>query len=109
MPKVEKKDFMKRLNEAGIENSVLISLMEDLEDSWTENNNSNDDFDKIQAENTRLQGELTSLQTKYKERFMQGIPIENGSKNNESNINNSNNSENDEGLNEKTVIDIKEI
>lgn len=82
MPKVEKKDFMKRLNESGLEDTLLISLMEDLEDSWKE------DDTELKTQNENLQNEINDLKEKYKQRFLDGgngnmKPIENNTKENE--------------------------
>ena len=90
--KMSKDDLIKKINDKVMDEDVKIELMEDITDSFEENT-STEDSQRI----TELEEKYKILQEKYKERFLQGTEIKKEEKNE------------DDGLEEKEVIDIKEI
>ena len=88
--KLSKDDLIKKINDKVMDEDVKIELMEDITDSFEEGSTSEEDRQRIEE----LEEKYKTLQEKYKERFLQGTEI----KKNE-----------DDGLEEKEVIDIKEI
>lgn len=90
--KLSKDDLIKKINDKVMDEDVKIELMEDITDSFEEGSTS-EDTQRI----TELEEKYKTLQEKYKERFLQGTEIKKEEKNE------------DDGLEEKEVIDIKEI
>lgn len=101
--KLSKDDLKKKVSENIKDNDdLVISLLEDIEDSFidenTEDNSLKEELDAKLSENEGLKAELNDLKLKYKERFL-SKPIEEKTP------------EIDRGeeLKEKQVIDIREI
>lgn len=90
--KLSKDDLIKKINDKVMDEDVKIELMEDITDSFEEGSTS-EDTQRIEE----LEEKYKTLQEKYKERFLQGTEIKKEEKNE------------DDGLEEKEVIDIKEI
>lgn len=90
--KMSKDDLIKKINDKVMDEDVKIELMEDITDSFEEGSTS-EDTQRIEE----LEEKYKTLQEKYKERFLQGTEIKKEEKNE------------DDGLEEKEVIDIKEI
>ena len=91
--KLSKDDLIKKINDKVMDEDVKIELMEDITDSFEEGSTSEEDTQRI----TELEEKYKTLQEKYKERFLQGEEKKDEEK------------EDDEGLEEKEVVDIKEI
>lgn len=91
--KMSKDDLIKKINDKVMDEDVKIELMEDITDSFEEGSISEEDTQRIEE----LEEKYKTLQEKYKERFLQGTEIKKEEKNE------------DDGLEEKEVIDIKEI
>ena len=89
--KLSKEDLIAKINDKVMDEDVKIELMEDITDSFEENDGKDDE--RV----TELEEKLKNLQEKYKERFLKNEKEDNEEK--------------DEGeeLEEKEVIDIKEI
>lgn len=85
--KLSKEDLKQKVNELVTDNDIAIQLLEDIEDSMEVGEVDTTKIDELQAK-------LDDLQEKYKQRFLKG----DGKK-----------EEVDEELEEKEVIDIKEI
>lgn len=90
--KLSKDELIQKINEKVMDEDVKIELMEDITDSYDENETSEVDTQRIEE----LEEKYKNLQEKYKERFLQGSEIKDEK-------------EDDDGLKEKEVIDIKEI
>lgn len=93
--KLSKDDLIKKINEKVLDEDVKIELMEDVTDSIeneTDTDSSTEDSQRIEE----LETKYKNLQEKYKERFLKGSeePKE---------------TEKDDELEEKEVIDVKEI
>lgn len=92
--KLSKQELKQRISDAITDDEELvISLLEDIEDSMTETNENIIDETKAK-ELEELRWKYNKLQEKYKERFLKGDDKK---------------EEVDEELEEKEVIDIKEI
>ena len=92
--KLSKQELKQRISDSITDNEELvISLLEDIEDSMIETNENVIDETKTK-ELEDLKWKYTNLQEKYKERFLKG---------------DDKTEEVDEELEEKEVIDIKEI
>lgn len=89
--KMSKEDLVKKVNDKVMDEDVKIELMEDITDSFDENI-STEDSQRI----TELEEKYKILQEKYKERFLNGEEKKDNKKE-------------DEDLDEKEIIDIKEI
>lgn len=89
MAKISKEELISKINGMEIDDNLKIELMEDVTDS----------FEVQETDNTELEEVKTKyeeLKTKYKERFLKG----DDKKDTE---------EKDEELEEKEVVDVKEI
>ena len=98
--KLSKHELKQRISDAITDDEELvISLLEDIEDSMDENNESIIDETKVK-ELEELKWKYNDLLLKYKERFLQGTKSEEESE-----------EENEEeiGVEKKEVIDVKEI
>lgn len=85
--KLSKEELKQKVNELVTDNDIAIQLLEDIEDSM--------EVDEVDtAKIDELQAKLDDLQEKYKQRFLKGEDKK---------------EEVDEELEEKDVIDIKEI
>ena len=89
--KMSKEDLVKKVNDKVMDEDVKIELMEDITDSFEENT-SNEDAQRIKE----LEEKYETLLEKYKERFLKG---------NDEVIE----EDEDEEVEEKEVVDIKEI
>ena len=97
--KLSKEDLKKKVNEFVTDNDVAIQLLEDIEDSFDAEVD-NTKIDELQARIDEQQAKIDELQEKYKERFLTGNKEEKAE---------DKKPEEDEGLEEKDIIDIKEI
>lgn len=100
--KLNKEDLKKKVNEIVTDNDVAIQLLEDIEDSFDAEVD-NTKIDELQAKIDEQQAKIDELQEKYKERFLTGNKEEKPEKPEDKKP------EEDEGLEEKDIIDIKEI
>lgn len=99
--KLNKEDLKKKVNEIVTDNDVAIQLLEDIEDSFDESAEvDNTKIDELQAKIDEQQSKIDELQEKYKERFLTG---------NKEEKTEDKKPEEDDGLEEKDIIDIKEI
>lgn len=99
--KLNKEDLKKKVNEIVTDNDVAIQLLEDIEDSFNESAEvDNTKIDELQAKIDEQQAKIDELQEKYKERFLTGDKEEKTE---------DKKPEEDDGLEEKNIIDIKEI
>ena len=99
--KLNKEELKKKVNEIVTDNDVAIQLLEDIEDSFDESAEvDNTKIDELQARIDEQQSKIDELQEKYKERFLTGSKEEKTE---------DKKPEEDEGLEEKDIIDIKEI
>lgn len=99
--KLNKEDLKKKVNEIVTDNDVAIQLLEDIEDSFDESAEvDNSKIDELQARIDEQQAKIDELQEKYKERFLTGDKEEKTE---------DKKPEEDDGLEEKDIIDIKEI
>lgn len=97
--KLSKQELKQRISDAITDDEELvISLLEDIEDSMIETNENVIDETKSK-ELEDLKWKYTTLQEKYKERFLKG----------DDKKEDEDKKEGDEELEEKEVIDIKEI
>ena len=97
--KLSKEDLKAKVNELVTDNDVAIQLLEDIEDSF-EAEVDNTKIDELQAKIDEQQSKIDELQEKYKERFLTGDKEEKPE---------DKKPEEDDGLEEKDIIDIKEI
>ncbi len=93
--KMSKEDLVKKVNDKVMDEDLKIELMEDITDSFEENT-TNEDTQRI----TELEEKYKILQEKYKERFLKGE---------EKKEDEDKEKEDGEELEEKEVIDVKEI
>ena len=90
--KLSKDELKNKVNELVKDNDVAIQLLEDIEDSMESG-----EIDKSELE--ALQAKFDELQTKYRERFLKGDEVKEESEEKTT----------EEGMEEKEVIDVKEI
>ena len=90
--KLSKEDLKAKVNELVTDNDIAIQLLEDIEDSMEVGEVDTAKIDELQAK-------LDDLQEKYKQRFLKG----------DDKKDDEDKKEVDEELEEKEVIDIKEI
>lgn len=96
--KLSKQELKQRISDAITDNDdLVISLLEDIEDSMVENPDSVIDETKMK-ELEELKWKYNDLKLKYKERFLKGDDVEDEDA-----------KEDDEELKEEEVIDVKEI
>ena len=93
MAKLSKDELVQKINEKVMDEDVKIELMEDVTDSLNENETNEEDKQRIDE----LETKYKDLQTKYKERFLKGNDVDDKKE------------EKSDELDEKEVIDIKEI
>lgn len=91
MAKMSKEELISKINGLEIDDSVKIELMEDVTDSF-------EVAEPDTTENDELKTKYEELLTKYKERFLSNTEEKEEKEDEE-----------DDGLEEKEVIDIKEI
>ena len=90
--KLSKEELKQKVNELVTDNDIAIQLLEDIEDSMEVGEVDTTKIDELQAK-------LDDLQEKYKQRFLKGDDKKGAEDEKEV----------DEELEEKEVIDIKEI
>lgn len=90
--KLSKEDLKAKVNELVTDNDIAIQLLEDIEDSMEVGEVDTSKIDELQAK-------FDDLQEKYKQRFLKGDDKKDAEDKDEV----------DEELEEKEVIDIKEI
>lgn len=91
--KLSKDEVKKRIDEVITDEDLKISLLEDIEDSME-----SDEVEKVTKEDyDKIVSERDELKQKYKERFLSGEPVKKTEDVEE------------KGLEEKNIIDIREI
>lgn len=99
---LSKENFKKKIDELEISDDKKIEILEDIEDSWTEDVNEEykaiyeAEKKEMEASIASLEAETANLKAKYKERFFNS-----DSDNNKEDIT--------EDIEDKKVIDVKEI
>lgn len=94
--KLSKDEMIQKVNEKVMDEDVKIELMEDITDSLEVNDNSESEkITELEQRINELEEKNKNLTEKYKERFLKGSEKEDEPEEN--------------GLEEKNVIDIKEI
>ena len=94
MAKMNLEEFKNKYNEKIVDNDdLLIELFEDVEDSF--NNSNDEELENLKEEISKKEVEVEELKKKYKERFLTSTEEKEEEK--------------EEVLEEKEVIDIKEI
>lgn len=89
MAKLTKQELKNKISENIQDDELVISLLEDIEDSVNENN-----YEEIEQENKMLKEKYEDLKNKYRDRFLNSDSIKD--------------TKIDE-LEEKKIIDVKEI
>lgn len=92
--KLSKEELKAKVNELVTDNEIAIQLLEDIEDSMEVGEVDTSKIDELQAK-------LDDLQEKYKQRFLKGDEKKEYAEEKKEDV--------DEELEEKEVIDIKEI
>lgn len=99
---LSKEDFKKKIDTLDISDDKKIEILEDIEDSWTDDVNEEYKLryevekKEMEASIANLEAEVANLKAKYKERFFSSDSVENK----EDTI---------EDIEEKKIIDVKEI
>ena len=96
MAKYSAEELSSRINELELDDDIKISLMEDITDSVSPDES--EELAEIKAELEKKAAELEELKEKYKARFLKAVESDEEKEDVE-----------DEDLEEKEVIDIKEI
>lgn len=91
--KLSKDELKNKVNELVQDNDVAIQLLEDIEDSMESGEIDNSELEALQAK-------FDELQTKYRERFLKGDEEKEVEEKKE---------ESEDGMEEKEIIDVKEI
>lgn len=100
---LSKEDFKKKIDTLEISDDNKIEILEDIEDSWTDDDNeeykASYEAEKkdMEARIASLEAEAAELKAKYKERFFNTETVENKDDIPE------------EDIEEKKIIDVKEI
>ena len=94
MARYSAEELSGRINELELDDDVKISLMEDITDSITPEES--EELNSLKAEVEKTKAEYEELKEKYKSRFLKAVESEEKE-------------DVDEDLEEKEVIDIKEI
>ena len=98
--KISKQELKQRISDSITDNDdLVISLLEDIEDSMTETNESVID-ETAKKELEEIKWKYEDLKSKYKERFLKGDETKEEEKEEK---------KDDEELEEKEIIDVKEI
>lgn len=96
MAVVSKEEFKQKIVDSGLPDEKQIELLEDIEDSWTDDVNEEykaryeAEKKEMEASIANLEAETADLKAKYKERFLSGVEVK-------------------EEKEENEVIDVKEI
>lgn len=99
---LSKENFKKKIDELEISDDKKIEILEDIEDSWTEDVNEEykaryeAEMEEMEASIASLEAEIANLKAKYKERFFNSDSVVNKE-------------DITEDIEEKKVIDVKEI
>lgn len=99
---LSKEDFKKKIDTLEISDDMKIEILEDIEDSWTDDVNeeykSRYEAEKkeMEASIASLEAETANLKAKYKERFFNSDSVENKE-------------DIAEDIEDKKIIDVKEI
>lgn len=102
---LSKENFKKKIDELEISDDKKIEILEDIEDSWTEDVNEEykaryeAEKKEMEASIASLEAETANLKVKYKERFF----------NSDSDDNKEDITEDIEDIEDKKIIDVKEI
>ena len=96
MAKYSAEELSSRVNELELDDDVKISLMEDITDSVTRDES--EELASLKEEIEKTKAEYEELKEKYKARFLKAVESEEVESDKE-----------DEDLEEKEIIDIKEI
>lgn len=98
--KLSKQELKQRISDSIKDNDELvISLLEDVEDSMSEGSNDDVQMETLKKENEELKWKYEDMKTRYKERFLAGV--DEIKENPEEKI--------EDEVEEKEVVDIKEI
>ena len=97
MAKYSAEELSSRINDLELDDKVKISLMEDITDSISLDES--EELSSLKAEIEKVKAEYEDLKQKYKERFLKAAEVEEVKEE----------VKEDEDLEEKEVIDIKEI
>ena len=96
---LSKEDFKKKIDTLEISDDKKIEILEDIEDSWTDDD-VNEEYKaerkEMEASIASLEAEAAELKAKYKERFFNTETVENKD-------------DISEDIEEKKIIDVKEI
>lgn len=96
--KLSKQDLKQRISDSITDNDdLVISLLEDIEDSMSEDSTQDVLNETLVKENEELKWKLEDLTRRYKERFLKGEEAEEKKE------------ESEDGMEETEVIDVKEI
>lgn len=99
---LSKENFKKKIDELEISDDKKIEILEDIEDSWTEDVNEEyktryeAEKKEMEASIANLEAETANLKAKYKERFFNSDSVDNKE-------------DITEDIEDKKIIDIKEI
>lgn len=99
---LSKEDFKKKIDTLEISDDKKIEILEDIEDSWTDDVNEEyktryeAEKKEMEASIANLEAETASLKAKYKERFFNSDSVENKE-------------DIAEDIEDKKIIDVKEI
>ena len=99
---LSKEDFKKKIDTLEISDDKKIEILEDIEDSWTDDVNEEykaryeAEKKEMEANIANLEAEAESLKAKYKERFFNSDSVENTE-------------DIAEDIEDKKIIDVKEI
>lgn len=99
---LSKEDFKKKIDTLEISDDKKIEILEDIEDSWTDDVNEEymaryeAEKKEMEASIASLEAETANLKAKYKERFFNSDSVENKE-------------DITEDIEEKKIIDVKEI
>ena len=97
--KLSKQELKQRISDSIKDNDELvISLLEDIEDSMSEGSNDDVQMETLKKEKEELEWKYNDIKTRYKERFLAGV--DEIKENPEEKI---------DEVEEKTVIDVTEI
>lgn len=97
--KLSKQELKQRISDSIKDNDELvISLLEDVEDSMSEGSNDDVQMETLKKEKEELEWKYNDIKTRYKERFLAGV--DEIKENPEEKI---------EEVEEKEVVDIKDI
>lgn len=92
---LSKEDFKKKIDTLEISDDKKIEILEDIEDSWTDD--VNEEYRaRYEAEKKEMEASIANLKAKYKERFFNSDSVDNKE-------------DITEDIEDKKIIDVKEI